>query len=78
MSQASIVDAHIQTLVLGFNGREHGQDLLFIGEVTFEGNQGTTIPCTLTLCCQFLKSWGNRCYTKLTHGHIYKNMSTAL
>lgn len=75
MSQASVVDAHIHTSVLRFDGREHGQNLLLVTQVTLERHQNTTVTCTLTLSCQFLKSKQKRCqhYHQLSEAGLIFN-----
>lgn len=55
MSQAGIVDAHIHPFVKRFDGREHGQDLLFVGQVTFVRDECAAEARALTFGCQFLK-----------------------
>lgn len=56
MSQAGIVDAYVHAFVLCFDGCEHGQNLILVGQVTLVRHQNATVACALTLCCQFLKA----------------------
>lgn len=49
MSQAGVVDAHVHAFVLLFDGGEHGQDLLLVGQVTLVGHQHPTVASALTL-----------------------------
>lgn len=54
MSQSGVVDAHVYTTVLGFDGSEHGQNLLLVAQVTFEWDQNTAVAQVLALSGQFL------------------------
>lgn len=56
MGQPGIVDAHVHTLVQRLDGREHGQDLLLVGQVALVRNQCAAVACALTFCCQLLKN----------------------
>ena len=38
----------------GLDGREHGQDLLFVGEIALVWDEGPQIAGTLAFSCQFL------------------------
>ena len=49
MSEASVIDAHIHAFVLLFDGGEHGQDLLLVGQVTLVGHQHPSVARALTL-----------------------------
>lgn len=55
VSQAGVVDAHVHPLKQGLNGGEHGEDLLLVAQVTFIGDQGTTVARTLTFSRQLLQ-----------------------
>lgn len=54
MSQTGVVDAHVYATVFGFDGSEHGQNLLLVAQVTFEWDQNTTVALVLALSGQFL------------------------
>lgn len=70
MSQASVVDAHVHTFVLRFDGREHGQNLLLVVQVTLERHQDAAVACALTVGRQFLKSKRKRRQTNQLHNKV--------
>lgn len=55
VSQAGVVDTHVHPLKQGLYGREHGEDLLLVAQVTFIRDQGPAVARTLTLSCQLLQ-----------------------
>lgn len=55
VGQASVVDAHVYTLVQGLDGREHGEDLLLIGQVALVRDQGARVSGALALGCKLLE-----------------------
>lgn len=62
VGQTSVVDAHVHSLMKCLNGREHGQDLVLITQVTLIRDQRAAVSCTLTFSCQLLcreKTWAD-------------------
>lgn len=55
MSQAGVVDAHVHAAVLRLDGREHGLDLVHVGQVALERDQDAAVAGTLTLRSKALK-----------------------
>lgn len=54
VSQASVVDAHVHSLMQRLNGRKHGQNLFLVAQITLIRDQSAAVSRALTLGCQLL------------------------
>ena len=56
VGQSGVVDADVHALVHGLYGREHGQDLLLVGQIALVGNECAAVTGALAFCSQLLQT----------------------
>lgn len=56
VGQPGVVDAHVHALVQRLDGREHGQNLLLVAQVTLVRDERADVAGALTFRCQLLEN----------------------